>query len=164
MSIGGLILIRERRMTGSGNSNLYPIIGRGRYGYINQKGQVIIEPRFEMAKRFSEGLARVKIEGKWGFIDPSGKIAIKAQFQLEDDNDDNDTKLDFHEGMAAVSPDGVKWGFINKQGQVIIAPRFGTVARFSEEVALVSDSGPYPSVRAAGSGGEQPPTLKTSYI
>ena len=35
-----------------------------------------IQPQFDEATDFSEGLAAVKIGGKWGFVDKSGKFVI----------------------------------------------------------------------------------------
>ncbi|MBD2180843.1 WG repeat-containing protein [Aerosakkonema funiforme] len=38
-------------------------------GYIDTKGNLIVEPQFDAAKWFSSiGLAEVEINGKWGFI------------------------------------------------------------------------------------------------
>ena len=52
---------------------LLPIKKDGKYGYINEKGEVVIQPKYEFANQFYDGLASVKIEGKKGFIDKGGK-------------------------------------------------------------------------------------------
>lgn len=52
----------------------------GKWGFMSRKGEVMIEPRFEGAKSFSNGLAAVCEDGRWGFIDSSGKLAIDCQF------------------------------------------------------------------------------------
>jgi hypothetical protein len=49
-------------------------------GYINERGQLVIEPVFEDCRDFSEDLAPVEVDKKWGFIDESGKIEIQPQF------------------------------------------------------------------------------------
>lgn len=54
---------------------------------------VVIQPQFEQADSFSEGLARVKIGDKWGYIDKTGKLAIPAQL--------NEAEA-FSEGLALV--------------------------------------------------------------
>ena len=40
----------------------------GKSGFVNKKGKIVIKPRFDSARGFSEGLARVKVNGKIGFI------------------------------------------------------------------------------------------------
>lgn len=48
----------------------------GKYGYIDSTGKFVIEPRFNWAGEFSEGLARVGIGGKGGVIDRTGKVVV----------------------------------------------------------------------------------------
>jgi hypothetical protein len=54
-----------------------------RVGYIDSSGRVVIQPQFDYADDFSEGLAAVTIGTKSGYIDKTGKIAIKSQFGLK---------------------------------------------------------------------------------
>jgi hypothetical protein len=42
---------------------------------------LLIEPQFEDARAFGEGLAPVKVKGQWGFVDKTGKIVIAPRFQ-----------------------------------------------------------------------------------
>ncbi len=42
--------------------------------YIDQTGEVIIQPQFERAYLFRKGIAGVKIDGRERIIDKSGKI------------------------------------------------------------------------------------------
>ena len=64
-----------------------------KYGFIDKSGKMVIEPQFDGASDFSEGLAQVEKDGKWGFIDKSGKVVIEPQF---------DWVSDFSEGLAKV--------------------------------------------------------------
>lgn len=52
----------------------------GKWGFLSKKGEIVIEPRFDGARSFSNGLAAVCMDGKWGFIDISGELAIDCQF------------------------------------------------------------------------------------
>lgn len=55
----------------------------GKCGFINSKGETIIEPQFDEALNFSaNGLAIVRQNGKWGYIDTTGKMVIQPQFDL----------------------------------------------------------------------------------
>jgi hypothetical protein len=145
-------------------------------GFIDESGNMVIPPRFYTARDFSEGLAYVSssefsgfidLQGKpiirtdgstrdfheglaavsarekgWGYIDRTGKVIIENQYRFADD---------FSEGLAGVVV-GNKFGFINKKGEMVIAPGFtprrgdyawsGIVAtsRFSEGLAPVTIS------------------------
>ncbi|MBI1929007.1 WG repeat-containing protein [Candidatus Poribacteria bacterium] len=75
------------------SSLLFPINQNGRWGYLDEQKRTAINPQFEYAGFFHDGLARVKIGGKYGYIDKSGKYAINPQF---------DGAHFFHDGLAGV--------------------------------------------------------------
>lgn len=52
----------------------------GKWGFVNTKAEIIIEPIYDQAKSFSNGLAAVCVGEKWGFVDESGNIVIECQF------------------------------------------------------------------------------------
>ncbi len=110
----------RRMLAGSKDSpKLYPIIqGMGpnvKFGYINTKGEVVIQPQFKQAWFFSEGLAVACIEHeKCGYIDETGKFIINPQFQLASR---------FVDGIAGVIA-GDKIGYIDKTGKYLINPQF----------------------------------------
>ena len=61
-------------------SGVFAFESSGKWGYANTSGEVIIEPKFDSAKSFSEGLAAVCKDEKWGFIDEDGNVVIDYQF------------------------------------------------------------------------------------
>ncbi|MBM4386253.1 MAG: WG repeat-containing protein [Deltaproteobacteria bacterium] len=52
--------------------NPIPFEKKGKWGYIDKKGAVVIPFRYEEARDFENGKARVKTGGKWIYIDGDG--------------------------------------------------------------------------------------------
>lgn len=101
---------------------------KGKVGFIDKTGRLVIPARFSDAGRFSEGLAPFESsKGKWGFIDSRGRISIPAKF---------DWAISFHGGLALVQV-GNRWGYINHTGKVVIEPKFEEASSFSEGFAVV---------------------------
>jgi hypothetical protein len=61
----------------------------GLYGFEDETGRVVIEPKFAWLDYFSNGMARFNTsrfrDGKWGFIDKTGKMVISPQFEEAQD-------------------------------------------------------------------------------
>tara|TARA_Y100000385_G_scaffold291483_1_gene369779 strand:+ start:4162 stop:5802 length:1641 start_codon:yes stop_codon:yes gene_type:complete len=93
--------------------------GNEKWGFVNKKGEVVINPQFSYANNFSDGLCAVENDdGKWGFIDKDGKIVINYQFT------DIDKRFNrFKNGKCVVNLNG-KSGVINTEGKYIINPQF----------------------------------------
>jgi hypothetical protein len=120
----GLIAVRDRD-----NIN--------KWGYKDKTGAWAIQPQFDVAKWFREGLALVKEQnGKWGYIDKTGAWVIRPQFDVNDDN----YLSSFSEGLAGAMQNG-KCGYINKIGKWVILPVFDSVEDFSEGLAKVEYNG-----------------------
>src|SRR6218665_3960374 len=93
---------------------LAPVKIDGKWGYIDKTGKIAINPQFDRAGSFKEGLARIQLGGKCGFIGKTGKIAINPQF---------DDARWFQEGLAGIKL-GDKWGYIDKSGKIAIKLQF----------------------------------------
>lgn len=155
---------------------LYSVKKDGKYGYINQTGQMIIEPQYESAAAFSEGLALVRVLGKYGYADMMGNLVIPFQYTLAASFSEGlarvqttaDAKMgyidstgkmafppayaqadDFHEGLARVGANK-KYGFINKKGELIIPLQYDTAQGFSQGLALVKKGADYFYIDAKG--------------
>ncbi len=98
----------------------------GFVGVIKQK-RVFINPQFDYAGNFYEGLAVVEQEGKQGYIDTTGEFAIPPHF---------DKAHDFSEGLARVKTDN-KYGYIDKEGRFVISPQFDDASDFRDQYAKV---------------------------
>ena len=55
---------------GDSGGGLMPFSSGKQWGYLDDKGNIAISPRFDDAYPFSEGLAAVESEAGDGFIDP----------------------------------------------------------------------------------------------
>ncbi len=98
----------------------------GMYGF-KQFGQVVIEPKYQYAFDFSEGVAAVKLNGKYGYIDASGKCVIPYKFE--------DAKS-FSDGLAAVKMNG-NYGYISRDGSCVIPYMYKSAENFNEGIAYV---------------------------
>ncbi len=86
-------------------------------GYVDASGALVIEPRFNVAGGFSEGLAAVGVGEnddvmKYGYIDKTGTVVIPIDYQI--------AGFDFSAGVACVSYGyGGSPSYIDKTGKVI---------------------------------------------
>lgn len=80
-------------------------------GFMDTKGEWVIQPQFEETLRFTEGLACVKRDGedRECFINMKGETIISERF---------DTALPFKNGLAYAEEKGEK-GYINKLGKFV---------------------------------------------
>ncbi|HET6569464.1 MAG TPA: WG repeat-containing protein [Rhodothermales bacterium] len=118
-------------LTGRGDDppvvNLYPVQLDGQWGYVNREGRMVIDPQFQEAASFGEGLALVRSDWRYGYIDASGAFAIQPRY---------DDAGSFHDDRAAVRIDG-RWGYIDRDGKIVINPQFTGANDFSEGRAFI---------------------------
>ncbi|MBQ4089901.1 MAG: WG repeat-containing protein [Clostridia bacterium] len=100
----------------------------GLWGYINTRGEIVIEPKYEMGfwrgfepdmdfedkHNFSEGLAAVVLDGKYGYIDTNGAEVIPFIY---------DEAYMFEDGQARVRVEN-RWGVIDTAGNWVINPEW----------------------------------------
>lgn len=83
-----------------------------KYGYISKTGHLIINPIYEDAYKFTQGLALVKQNGFYGFINKQGTMVIPATFTDGYSFDEFD--------RAIVQIDDTTFGLIDKSGTVLV--------------------------------------------
>lgn len=110
-----------------------------KYGFIDTKGKVVIEPQYEWASSFSDGLAIVSAEGLYGAIDKQGKTVIPFEYEA---------LADFQEGFATAArppkdPEDYesKYGLINKQNEIVIPFMYESMGNLSESLIAVNKDG-----------------------
>jgi serine/threonine protein kinase len=117
-----------------------------KYGFTDNNGKWVIQPIYDDALEFNEGLARVSQNGKYGFINTDGKWVIQPIYEYISD---------FNEGLARVSQNG-KYGFINTDGKWVIQPIYEDISDFNEGLAFVSQNGKYGFINNEGKWVIQP--------
>lgn len=84
-------------------------------GFIDNKGNWIIEPTYDKVRAFKNGLAPVMKDKKWGYINVSGELKIPFEYR--------DAEVFSSDGLAPVKIDKL-WGFINAEGKLIIEDKY----------------------------------------
>jgi hypothetical protein len=90
---------------------------------------------------FCEGLAAVRSGNMWGFIDEKGRIVVTPQFYWVSS---------FSEGFAAVCDDSTLQGYIGKDGNYLIKPKYGFAKPFMYGLGEVKSEGRYGVVDRTG--------------
>src|SRR6185369_12686271 len=121
------------------SEGLVPVEIKGKTGFMDRSGKLVIEPQFEDAEDFSEGLAAVRVHSeettwcprdesgsrtgfmnKWGYIDKAGKVVIPAELE---------SAAPFSEGLGAINQCDQGF-FIDKTGKKIVLGIFSYVSPF----------------------------------
>src|SRR6218665_1528893 len=79
--------------TKSASKHLFAVPIHNRIGFIDSTRALVVEPVYENAQEFSEGLCAVRINGLYGFIDLTGEMVIKPVY---------DYATKFKNGLALV--------------------------------------------------------------
>lgn len=120
---------------------LFRFVERGRAGFINRSGKVVIPPTLEVdsnwSQAFYDGLLSLGVS-VGPFLNTRGQEVLNSGFHRV---------WDFSEGLAAAqeTPDS-KWGFVDHSGRFVIPPQFpsypqGLVSSFSDGLAAIEVSG-----------------------
>lgn len=112
------------------------------WGFVNKKGEVIIDPTYRATSYFSSGLCAVmNRNGKWGYIDASGRVAIEFIY--------NDARPFEREHAKVLTHRG--WGVIDKAGRYALQPRYADVDIDGADRYLVKHSDTWGWVTGYGS-------------
>lgn len=101
-----------------------------RYSYIDKSGKIVMEPSVDNCigcGSFHEGLASIRVPYMMGFIDKSGEL-VAHYYSLVSP---------YHEGLSRVKNNNNEVGYIDKDGQWVIPPKFEDARDFHEGLAQV---------------------------
>lgn len=106
-----------------------------KYGYIGKDGLYVISPNYSEATCFSDGMAWVSQNDRIMAINTKGEIVINLPNVISAQN--------YTEGLAAFSTsaqNGSYWGFMDKEGNVVVNPQFEIVDFFNEGKCAVKNN------------------------
>jgi len=151
------------------------VVKDGKYGVINENGELTAPLDFAYIGEFAEGVAAATADGVlWGYIDNTGDFAIPADYDdarpfsdglavVEKDglygaidiNGDERIKFEFEEiGDAGQglypAESGGKWGYINRAGDTALPFLYDGAEVFSEGFAAVEENGLWGIINKAG--------------
>ena len=107
-----------------------------KFGFINIKGELVSELKWNNAFFFSDGFAAVKKESRWGFINKKGDLVIEPQWKLV---------RPFYKGFSIIS-DSVfskkaRYGIIDKKGKIVSEIQWDSITRQGERTFEVMKNG-----------------------
>ena len=97
----------------TGHEGMYYVRdAKGKYGFVNERGKLVIPCKWNEASDFYEGLAAVKdANGKWGFVNKTGKLAIPCKWKK--------ILIDPFSGDIKAMDDAGKWYNLDKTGKIV---------------------------------------------
>lgn len=108
-----------------GKDSLVCFSKEGKRGYFSKNtGKVVIEPKYNHAWIFSDGLASVEEDGYIKFIDATGKVVIDKKMPYIPDMEG----YVFHGGYCVVdTDDGEKCGLMDKKGNIVLPLEYSAI-------------------------------------
>lgn len=111
-----------------------------KYGYVDDKGKLVISLEWDDATEFNNGLGCVEKDGKYGYVDKDGKLAIALDW---------DMAWRFSEGFGRVMKDN-KRGYVDINGKVVIALEWDAARDFENGIAVVKKDELYGLIDTSG--------------
>lgn len=170
----------DRAFSFSKTAKLAAVMLNKKWGYIDRAGKIAIAPRLEQASAFIDGRACVQEDKKFGYLREDGNWAIKPNFAWANDfneglacvanvGDDGsmiytfidlDGKIafptrpgfpsSFSEGLAPLIAENGLFGYMDKKGEIKIAPQFESAWEFSDGLAAIMIRGKWSFVDKSG--------------
>ena len=121
----------------------FMVMEDGLYGYLNGKGEWVIEPKYARANPFVDGHAAVSIRNMrvanenvsdpfyyvWGVIDKTGKELIPLQYMWVESGAGD---------IVIVGNDGYHYGYMDLTGKWVVEPKFNHAELFEGGTAIAS--------------------------
>jgi KWG repeat domain protein len=100
-----------------------------KWGFVNEKGTLVIPAEFDEVYSFDEGVSRVVSNGLYGLIDKKGKFIVPCQYKS--------IGVCLEGFLSVQDAETGKEGFIDKTGKIVVPIKYDSVDRFFDGMALV---------------------------
>jgi hypothetical protein len=147
------------RDAGGFSEGLAPVkSSEGLWGYIDKDGRTVVDPQFNSAGLFRHDLAPVSKNDRWGAVDKEGNEVVPCKYDRVRVLSNGllacyvakyQAAGNFYENLAPVLT-GDRWGFINNNGNEVVAPKYYRVGEFAREVFELSLARPLPGLGPEG--------------
>lgn len=111
-------------------------------GFANKKDKIIIQPMYQDADRFSNGLAAVKKDNLWGVINKDNQTIVPFMYEHLNSPDEK-------YGWIYAKKLG-KWGVIDRFGNQILEFDYDGIGSFFNERAYIKKDGKYGYIDPTG--------------
>ncbi len=147
---GVVIFSSNEADVGYFSDGLMPMRQRqGKWGFVDRKFRWVIDPHYDGAGPFSEGLADVRSGSKVGYIDKSGREVVPPKYDMAWAFSDGlaRVRIDIATAERAMTLEGPRairrelYGFIGRDGTEVIPPQFSWATDFREGHALARPEG-----------------------
>ena len=139
-----------------------------KWGFIDEKGTVVIKPKYDDARDFQNSLAVVNFKGRWGCINNNGDVVVDFKYRQLFDFSENrsfaqdfnnnwllidqfsnttaqleyDAFKSFNNGYAPVSKN-THWGIIDKNGHLLVPLVYQSIIPFDSTHFIAKENGKY---------------------
>jgi len=111
-----------------------------KWGFIDSKGHIVIDNKFDAVKSFAQGVAPVAVyKGTnlcWGIIDKKGHYILEPKYS--DIKEASSSRLAYQTGGMQG-----KWGYLDLSGNMVVSPSYSIANNFSGSYARVKQSDGY---------------------
>ena len=94
-----------------------------KWGFINEKGDIILPMNYSSVSHFENGLSIVKIGEKKGAIDKTGKVIIQPKYD----------EISIKSGNYFVTRLDGKYGAVERSGTVVVEPKYDLIDAFGSD-------------------------------
>lgn len=100
-------------------------LSMGKWGFIDEQGNYVIEPKYDELVAMKNGVAIVKLNEKYGYVNLNTNVVIEPVY---------DEAQFVGSGIAAVVLNN-KIGAIDQYGQIVLEPNYTAVSEFTNGIA-----------------------------